>query len=82
VICVVDCGACGPSCGDGICNGTETCLDCPGDCGSTTCTDAFGDDVCAGDNGLRTCPFDPMGFQPCTCSPTGTWIDCAGGCII
>jgi hypothetical protein len=32
--------ACGPSCGDGVCNGPEDCVGCPDDCG--TCPTACG----------------------------------------
>jgi len=42
----------GPSCGDGSCNGSETCGDCPEDCGSCctpSCSPACGqDDGCGG----------------------------------
>jgi hypothetical protein len=48
-------GACGPCtavarCGDGVCNGTETCSTCPTDC--MPCAMRCGDGVC---NGTETC---------------------------
>ncbi len=42
--CMADCGSCGPTCGDGVCSGTETCSDCPTDCGP--CAKVCGDGMC------------------------------------
>ncbi len=45
-----------PACGDGVCNGTETCSTCPVDCG--VCPPACGDVVCNGTETCSTCPAD------------------------
>ncbi|HVJ16492.1 MAG TPA: hypothetical protein VM686_13720, partial [Polyangiaceae bacterium] len=37
----VTCGSSGPVCGDGTCNGTETCSTCSADCGSCSSTGCF-----------------------------------------
>ena len=34
------------SCGDGTCNGSETCVTCPGDCGACVTTPSCGDGSC------------------------------------
>ncbi len=45
----------GPACGDGTCNGTETCTTCAGDCGPCpTC----GDGTCNGAETCETCAGD------------------------
>jgi hypothetical protein len=44
------------SCGDGACNGFETCALCPGDCGA--CTVWCGDGVCAPGETIDDCPGD------------------------
>ena len=58
-------GACGgpcqppcptPVCGDGECNGDETCETCPEDCGA--CAPVCGDGECNGDETCETCPED------------------------
>ncbi|MBM4345865.1 MAG: hypothetical protein FJ100_21035 [Deltaproteobacteria bacterium] len=56
--CPMDCGPCGPVCGDAICSpdGKENCQTCPVDCGP--CKPVCGDGVCA---------FDPSGFALETC---------------
>ncbi|GIL87790.1 hypothetical protein Vretimale_13108 [Volvox reticuliferus] len=45
-----------PACGDNICNGNETCADCPRDCGFCA---VCGDGVCSGGETCRSC------FQDC-----------------
>jgi len=45
-----------PECGDGDCNGEETCETCPGDCGE--CAPECGDEECNGDETCETCPED------------------------
>ena len=49
-----------PVCGDGVCNGTETCSTCCQDCG--TCPAVCGNGVCEAGETLATCPAD--------CEPT------------
>lgn len=44
------------SCGDGSCNGKETCSDCADDCGA--CPKSCGDDVCDSDETCSSCAFD------------------------
>lgn len=56
---------CGPTCGDALCLGTETCTSCPTDCGSCGCslsesggrfTDSCGSDaMCRCNASARTC---------------------------
>jgi hypothetical protein len=52
-------------CGDGSCNGGETCETCPGDCGGpcVVCGDGF----CNGGETCATCPGDCGGPCPTTC---------------
>ncbi|MBU0478728.1 hypothetical protein KKC91_09200 [bacterium] len=46
-----------PYCGDGTCNGTETCSSCPGDCG--TCPSPIcGNGVCDAGETCSSCPGD------------------------
>ena len=45
-----------PTCGDGACNGDETCEGCPGDCGA--CAAVCGDGACNGAEACATCPGD------------------------
>jgi uncharacterized repeat protein (TIGR03806 family) len=57
------CGGGGPSCGDGTCNGTETCSTCASDCGAcSTC----GNGVCGSGETCSTCQADcgPCGSTP------------------
>ena len=63
-------GGASPSCGDGTCNGTETCSDCPSDC--DPCPPACGDGTC---NGTETCSDCPSDCNPCP--PTEVHV--AGG---
>lgn len=53
-----------PSCGDGVCNGEDTCSTCPGDCGS--CAVSCGDAVCEGPGGetCTGCPDDCNTMDP------------------
>lgn len=49
-------GPVAPRCGDGLCNGTETCTDCPSDCGACPdCRPCTGPSDCSGICGGRTC---------------------------
>ncbi len=45
-----------PECGDGECNGDETCVTCEGDCGE--CLPECGDGECNGDETCETCEED------------------------
>ncbi|HEY3355624.1 MAG TPA: DUF6531 domain-containing protein, partial [Polyangia bacterium] len=38
--------SCPGACGDGVCNGGETCGSCPEDCGACACTPSEGDETC------------------------------------
>ena len=60
-----------PACGDGTCNGDETCETCPEDCGA--CNDpsgqtipTCGDGTCNGDETCSSCPED-CGACPAEC---------------
>lgn len=67
VNCPQDCGVCGPSCGDSVCDeiGGETCVNCPQDCGQ-----------CCGDG---TC--DVAGGENCNnCLSDCPWLTCNNGC--
>ena len=55
-----------PACGDAVCNGTETCSTCPGDCGA--CAPSCGDLACNGTETCSTCPGD-CGACPATNNP-------------
>lgn len=66
-----DAGTCepdaGPTCGDEVCNGDETCETCPSDCGECPPPPPVcGDEVCNGDETCETCPAD-CGVCPPTC---------------
>ncbi len=57
-----------PSCGDGTCNGHETCSNCPADCGA--CGPTCGDGSCNGTETCTTCAKD--------CGPCPVSDPCAG----
>ncbi len=57
-----------PRCGDGMCNGTETCTSCPSDCGG--CAPRCGDGMC---NGTETCTS--CGSDCGSCMMTGAVTD-------
>jgi len=70
------------SCGDGTCNGAETCSTCPTDCGA--CTAVCGDGSC---NGAETCSTCPIDCGQCvgycgdgSCSGTETCSSCPADC--
>jgi serine protease len=71
-----------PVCGDRVCNGTETCSTCAGDCGS--CTPVCGDKVCNGTETCSTCPGDCGACAPVcgdkVCNGTETCSTCPGDC--
>jgi hypothetical protein len=47
-----------PVCGDGTCNGTETCSTCSGDCGSCQITPVCGNGICESGETSSACPLD------------------------
>ena len=57
-------------CGDGTCNGSETCSTCSQDCGS--CPPACGDGTCEGNETCTNCPDD--------CGSCGGGNSCSGTC--
>jgi len=74
-----------PVCGDGSCNGAETCSTCPGDCG--TCPPACGDGSCNGAETCSTCSQDcgvcpppPLACGDGSCNGTETCSSCPGDC--
>ena len=82
-------GACGmcaavAMCGDGTCNGTETCSSCPADC--RPCMAMCGDRVCNGTETCMSCPGDCgmcMMTPRCgdgTCNGMETCSNCADDC--
>ncbi len=73
-------------CGDGTCNGMETCSTCAGDCGQ--CAAVCGDRTC---NGTETCMSCPGDCMPCptmprcgdsTCNGSETCTTCSDDCGI
>ncbi len=54
----------GPSCGDGACNGEETCLSCAADCGA--CPAFCGDGSCGQGEDCKSCSQD-CGTCPASC---------------
>jgi len=44
------------TCGDGVCQGDETCQNCPGDCGA--CNGTCGDGFCSADETCESCTDD------------------------
>lgn len=71
-------GACiaGPRCGDGACNGTETCATCTMDCGP--CPTSCGDHVCTTGETCANCPMD-CGTCSASCQTCSTAMTCTGG---
>jgi len=71
-----------PFCGDGSCNGTETCLSCPQDCGE--CPPFCGDGKCNGNETCSTCPADCGECPPFCgdnkCQPPETCNTCPQDC--
>ena len=75
--CPDDCGECGATCGDGVCDvPIESAIDCPSDCTSTS---VCGDAVCSPDETCQSCYQDcgvcacvADGFEPNQQSPSAT----------
>ncbi|HEX2880418.1 MAG TPA: hypothetical protein VHO25_12875, partial [Polyangiaceae bacterium] len=69
-----------PSCGDGACNGTETCSTCAADCGAcSTC----GNGACGSGESCSNCPADCGACASCgdgACTGTETCSTCASDC--
>lgn len=66
------------ACGDGICNGTETCTTCSSDCGA--CPAVCGDGVCSGTETCSSCLDDC--FSSCSCESITSMSICThmAGC--
>ncbi len=75
-------GGAAPACGDGACNGGETCSTCPGDCGD--CPPGCGDGACNGGETCSTCPDDCGACPPVcgngVCEAGESCGNCAGDC--
>jgi hypothetical protein len=73
-------GSLPPGCGDGLCNGTETCTTCSADCGvCSTC----GDHVCEATESCTSCPQDCGVCATCGdgyCNGDETCENCAADC--
>jgi beta propeller repeat protein len=71
-----------PVCGDGTCNGTESCSSCPADCG--VCPPACGDGTCNGTETCSSCPQDCGACPPVcgdgTCNGAETCSSCSADC--
>ena len=75
--------AAGPrGCGNGVCNGRETCSTCPADCG--VCPPVCGDGTCNGTETCSTCSADCGVCPPVcgdgTCNGAETCSTCAADC--
>jgi uncharacterized protein YkwD len=71
-------GSGGPECGDGACNGTETCASCAGDCGM-----CCGNGACDNGEACDTCAADCGDCDPCgngVCDNGETCDTCASDC--
>lgn len=64
------------ACGDGVCQGLESCSSCPGDCGVCTppSPDVCGDGECTGSESCTTCGADCG-----RCCPANTFDCCLDG---
>jgi hypothetical protein len=72
----VSVGACGPVCGNGVCESGETSASCPGDCGSVC-----GDGVCNGSETSASCPGDCGSVcGDGVCNGSETSASCPGDC--
>jgi hypothetical protein len=71
-----------PACGDGTCNGSESCATCTADCGA--CPPACGDGTCNGSESCATCSADcgtcPSACGDGTCNGTETCSSCKADC--
>jgi len=75
------CGNCAPACGDGECNGEETCQACPDDCGDCCgnglCEAQYAEDSCTCP---EECPDDPLSCSSCECGDSGGACSCSADC--
>lgn len=90
--CAQDCGACAPRCGDGSCNGTESCSTCPGDCGTCTvsCSSLGNCASCVADTRCGWCATTGACAPGNANGPTnsgdcffglGEWVRTANACV-
>jgi hypothetical protein len=72
------CAGCSASatCGDGTCNGSETCSSCRQDCGA--CGATCGDGSC---NGGETCSSCSTDCGPCSSTCSAGETRCSGSCV-
>lgn len=69
-------------CGDGLCEGTETCTSCHADC-SAFCSGTCGDHVCGTGETCSTCPGDCGSCGSCgdgVCLVTESCMNCPSDC--
>ena len=66
----LDLNSAGPACGDGLCNGDETCSTCPGDCGA--CPPSGGGPSGGGGGSTAGCTPSWQLGEWTECSPEGT----------
>ena len=75
------CGS-NPSCGDGICNGSEDCTSCSQDCGA--CPPGCGDGVCDASESCSSCASDCGACPPScgdgVCDGSESCSSCASDC--
>lgn len=81
--CPQDCvdGCQGAVCGDGSCNGTDSCSNCEQDCG--ICAPSCGDGMCNGSEDCGTCEQDCGACAECpndSCGAGESCISCAQDC--
>ena len=78
--CPTDCPSQAPFCGDGACNGSETCNTCPGDC---PCGPVCGNGDCQSGESCASCPADCSCAGPCgngACQTGETCANCSADC--
>ena len=74
-------GVCVIGCGDGACEGDESCSSCPDDCG--TCPSECGDTNCDADESCASCPDDCGPCASCgdgECNGEENCVDCPSDC--
>ena len=75
--CPADCGRC-PSCGDGLCRGTENCASCQADCGvCSVCPNMR----CESEGGFEDCINCPADCGMCPLRACGESLTCTFGCF-
>ncbi len=73
-----NCTGGGASCGDGFCNGSETCSSCPGDCGACPVGPSCGNGTCGSGETCSSCPSD---CGVCTGPPPAGGTCTTGQCV-